>query len=36
LTVHRPERTPNIPITRFDLNGETIDGPSWLHLIVAQ
>jgi|GEM_PF-4917346 hypothetical protein len=36
LTVHRPQRTPDIPITRFDLNGEQIDGPSWLYAIFQQ
>ena len=36
LTVHQPQLTPDIPITRLDLNGETIDGPSWLYLIVAK
>jgi len=36
LTVHQSQLTPDIPLTRFDLNGETIDGPSWLYLIVAK
>ena len=36
LTVHRPQRTPDIPITRFDLDGEQIDGPSWLYAIFWQ
>ena len=36
LAVHRPQRTPDIPITRFDLNGEQIDGPSWLYAIFQQ
>lgn len=36
LTVHQSQLTPDIPITRFDLNGETLDGPNWLYLIVAK